>query len=684
MEKTTADEETEKLEDYSYTTLQLGVWRLLFPKESFSSKFSLSPGFSLPWDKFNGVVSSLPIIWRFLREIYFLSPGLVLLVFVLGFGVAFEGTLMLYASTRLLTTVEVGLTQGRTNVNDILQAVALRVACVIITSTISWARDHANPMLQTRIERHFEEHILQERLRLDIPTGADKNTQTSVSAWHAWRAFEFLLGLFQRAFQVSTQILFIVQQARGGFTFTLLSLVSPILLARSSTGLWMKAYVIYSDNIDYLRLRALRLLGSDEYREDVVSANIAAWISSEYKKAQKSLGNISEAQPYFAYALQATPLMHMFISLTRDVPTLYWAANAILDPKRHTVTSFAILQQHAQALSFTFQMLYYDFSRAAESCSHIKELYDMADVENKIRDGDVGYPNSTRSTGDGMEFELRNVSFAYPGGKSKDNAIKNVSLKIPAGHLVVIVGANGSGKSTIIKLLNRLYDVDSGEILVDGLPIKDYRISDLRKVQAMLTQDHKLYPLTLAENIGLGDPNRAGDTERVMQAAESGGADGVITRLNDGVDTVLSPVNTAQGSHLDKHKHKKLKSILEGLERKAEVSGGEKQRLVASRTFMRFLSGNIRFAVADEPSSALDPKGEHQLFQRLREAGGGKTMIFVTHRFGHLTKHADLIICMKDGQAVETGTHKELMARGGEYFELYNVQAQAFANSDTV
>jgi ABC-type transport system involved in cytochrome bd biosynthesis fused ATPase/permease subunit len=89
----------------------------------------------------------------------------------------------------------------------------------------------------------------------------------------------------------------------------------------------------------------------------------------------------------------------------------------------------------------------------------------------------------------------------------------------------------------------------------------------------MLTQDHKLYPLTLAENIGLGDPNRAGDTARVMQAAESGGADGVITRLNDGVDTVLSPVNTAQGSHLDKHKHKKLKSILEGLERKAEVSG---------------------------------------------------------------------------------------------------------------
>lgn len=165
------------------------------------------------------------------------------------------------------------------------------------------------------------------------------------------------------------------------------------------------------------------------------------------------------------------------------------------------------------------------------------------------------------------------MSFAYPGGKSKDNAIKNVSLKIPAGHLVVIVGANGSGKSTIIKLLNRLYDVDSGEILVDGLPIKSYRISDLRRVQALLTQDHKLYPLSLAENIGLGNPDRIHDQEMINQAAEAGGASDVISKLNDGIQTILSPVKTAQGPHLDKEKHKKLKSILDGLEKAAEVSG---------------------------------------------------------------------------------------------------------------
>lgn len=138
---------------------------------------------------------------------------------------------------------------------------------------------------------------------------------------------------------------------------------------------------------------------------------------------------------------------------------------------------------------------------------------------------------------------------------------------------MVIVGANGSGKSTLIKLLNRLYDVDSGEILVDGLPIKNYRLADLHKAQALLAQDHALYPITLAENIGVGNPDRMNDMKMVMEAAESGGASEVIKKLTDGLQTTLDPVQTARGHRLDKYQHKKLKSILEELEKKAEVSG---------------------------------------------------------------------------------------------------------------
>jgi ABC-type multidrug transport system fused ATPase/permease subunit len=140
---------------------------------------------------------------------------------------------------------------------------------------------------------------------------------------------------------------------------------------------------------------------------------------------------------------------------------------------------------------------------------------------------------------------------------------------------VVLVGANGSGKSTIIKLLNRLYDVDAGEILVDGLDIKSYKISDLRRAQAVLTQGHQMYSmLTLAENIGLGNTEHVDDTEMIMQAAEDGGAAGVIHKLVDGVQTVLHPDTVVYSGQLDQHKHRKLRSILEQLERRPAALSG--------------------------------------------------------------------------------------------------------------
>jgi len=121
--------------------------------------------------------------------------------------------------------------------------------------------------------------------------------------------------------------------------------------------------------------------------------------------------------------------------------------------------------------------------------------------------------------------------------------------------------------------------------------------------------------------------------------------------------------------------YKEMKKLF----KKIEVSGGERQRAAAARSFMRFKSGKVKFVVVDEPSSALDAEGELRLFERLIAAREGKTMVFVTHRFGHLTKHADQIICMKEGMVAETGTHEQLIELRGEYAKLYNIQANAFA-----
>ncbi|KAJ7223962.1 P-loop containing nucleoside triphosphate hydrolase protein [Mycena rebaudengoi] len=580
------------------------------------------------------------------------------------------GTSYIYRALKPAVNIEVGLVERRPDVQAICQAVFARLLLVIFNATTDWASESISPVLQTRMRLHFQEHILRAELRIDLPTSVDSNYNSYVDAEHAWRSFDALREAAQGFCELLCQLLFISQQNSGGNVFTLLALVRPVLAYKMFRSLWMKSYVLYSKNAAYLRLRSLQSLAQTRFRGDIIAGNIAGWIVAEYQRARKALGSVSDAEPYIQYGMFSTSLPKIAQAVSGDLTLLYWATNAILRPERFSMTSIAILHQYSTTLNITVATLFWNLSRLGKCVTDIKALYEVAESKNKMVDGDEAYPRAGVDSDKGMEIDVRNVSFAYPGSTTTDNALHDVSFRIPAGALVVLVGANGSGKSTIIKLLTRLYDPDAGEIHVDGRPIERFRLADLRRAQATLAQEHYLYPLTLAENIGLGNPERVDDLEMVMQAAADGGAAALLKKFRDGTETNLEPALTAYGYELDDKRHKALKDVLATLEKTGEVSGGEKQRLVASRTFMRFRTGTIKLVCVDEPSSALDPKGEHALFERLRASGSGKTMIFVTHRFGRLTKHADLILCMKDGQIVESGTHKELMGLGSEYAEL--------------
>ncbi|KAF8916707.1 P-loop containing nucleoside triphosphate hydrolase protein [Mucidula mucida] len=296
------------------------------------------------------------------------------------------------------------------------------------------------------------------------------------------------------------------------------------------------------------------------------------------------------------------------------------------------------------------------------AASELRALYDLQNVARVIVDGTVAYPRAgidSESSNEGIAFDLRN--------------------------LVVVVGANGSGKSTIIKLLTRLYDAtsDPESLLLDGLPLSNYCLSDLRRATAVLTQDSSLFALSLGENIGIGYPDKARDDDMIAQAAESGGATHCVEKFESGKDTVLNERQLAEprmANVLSSDTEHPLAVKLAELKKNTEISGGERQRILASRTFMRLRSKTIRFVVVDEPTSALDSEGEMNLFDNLIKAREGKTMVFITHRFGHLVKRADLILCMKDGAIVESGSHEALISQDGEYAKLYNIQAKAFVN----
>ncbi len=182
-----------------------------------------------------------------------------------------------------------------------------------------------------------------------------------------------------------------------------------------------------------------------------------------------------------------------------------------------------------------------------------------------------------------MSFELRDVSFSYPGSRSTKPALSSINLSIKAGRMVVIVGSNGSGKSTILKLLSRFYDPTSvpDSILVDGIPISRYHTADLRRATATLTQEHSLFPLSLGENIGLGYAERVNDAEIIDRSAEKGGASHCLKKLERGKETILDTQNEAYGYNLPDDPDHPLQTELEKLQKNIELSGGEKQRIVA-------------------------------------------------------------------------------------------------------
>ncbi|KAJ8078032.1 hypothetical protein PM082_000234 [Marasmius tenuissimus] len=446
--------------------------------------------------------------------------------------------------------------------------------------------------------------------------------------------------------------------------------------------------VIDAANKDLQRNRALTGLVSKTYRMDIISGNLVEHIIKQRNMSARVLEDLDQRAPEQIFVEQEPEsrvrpaILGMLDGFLEYLPMIYYIVHITHNPSKISLTNITTLQTSMRSLRNTYSHVTYSLSQLREGGTQLQTLYDLETIPNIVKDeGQLSYPRK-KSSEEGMSLELKNVTFNYPGSQSISSALDDVSFKIGAGNLTVIVGANGSGKSTLVNVLSRLYDTSSGQVLVDGIDIKEYKLSDIRQSIAILTQDHRLFSgLSLNENIGLGDIDcLENETEgRIMDAVRKGGAERVIAKLERGIDTVLDSNVVRYGQLVDPEDETNPLAVkLKQLQKASSVSGGERQRLVASRTFMRIQSDKIKFVAVDEPTSALDPEGELALFTRLREARKGKTMLFITHRFGPLTKHADHIICMKEGKIVEFGTHASLMELDGEYCRMYNIQANAF------
>ena len=276
---------------------------------------------------------------------------------------------------------------------------------------------------------------------------------------------------------------------------------------------------------------------------------------------------------------------------------------------------------------------------------YLSNLYEFLEQDVEMISGEE---ESGPSPGDGLRFE--DVVFTYPG--AEEPALDGITLHIRPGHKLALVGENGSGKTTLIKLMTRLYEPESGRILLDGRPLEEWDPEVLRKRVGVIFQDFSRYQLTVGENIGSGDESAFEDEERWHDAAVKGMAAPFVEGMEDGYHTQLG--RWFRGGR--------------------ELSGGQWQKVALSRAFMR---RDADILVLDEPTAAMDAEAETQIFDRFREVTEDQMAVVISHRFSTV-RMADEIAVLDRGRIIEQGTHEELMEEGGRYAHLFTLQAKGY------
>ncbi len=386
--------------------------------------------------------------------------------------------------------------------------------------------------------------------------------------------------------------------------------------------------------MDYLRFlgvsrdsaKELKVFGLNTYLTDrfakladnIYTENVA--LAKRRFLASTFLTLLSTVGYYGAYAY----VIYQTLSGKMSVGTLTFLAGAIA------------------GASTNLQSIFSTFSSIADQSLFLSDLLGFLELTPKVRSKPNGIrcPRPIRS---GVEF--RNVSFSYPGASR--HILHDINFQLTQGERIALIGENGEGKTTIVKLLTRLYDPTEGSILLDGVDLRDYDLEDYASQIAVIFQDFMRYDMTARENIAIGRISESENLPQILSAAQKSLADTVINKLEGGYEQML-------GRRFDAG---------------VDLSGGEWQKVALARAYLR----DAQILILDEPTASLDARSEHEVFQRFADLTEGKLSVLISHRFSTV-KMADRILVLEKGRIAEEGRHEQLMARGGRYAEMFDMQ----------
>ncbi len=418
-------------------------------------------------------------------------------------------------------------------------------------------------------------------------------------------------------------ILLLVQLA---WWLAVVALVVPIpsFIASSRYG-WMGYIRMRRESPDRRKMYYFnRLMTDDDYNKEIKLFNLGNFFVNRYRQL---------ADKFYVESKR--------ILVRRNMTSFFWMALSLV--ANAGIYIYVALQAVMGRITLGGLTLY---------TQTVSTLFEFLEYEPVITSPEKPRPVERSPEGKGLVIEFRNVSFTYPGKDPETEAtLKNVSFTIQAGEAIALVGRNGAGKTTIVKLLTRLYDPDEGEILIGGRNIKEYDLKALREEIGVIFQDYVSYYLNARENIGVGRVNDIENLDLVNSAAQKSGANEVVEGLPDGYETMLG------------------RWWKDG----TQLSGGQWQKVALARAFIR----DARILILDEPTSSLDARAEYEVFAKFRELTKGKTAIFISHRFSTV-RLADRIFVLENGAILEDGSHEELIKVDGRYAELFNLQAEAY------
>jgi ATP-binding cassette subfamily B protein len=591
-------------------------------------------------------LASLRNIRPLLGMVWSTSPPLVSVTVAMRLVRAMLPLAMLWVSKLILDAVVAWIKRGNGNATHLWKLVALELGLAVLSDLLARANSLADSLLGDRFTNRISVRLIEHATQLDLASFEDPVFYDKLE--RARRQTTGRIGLLAAVLNVGQDTLSLISLSVGLIVFSpwlmvlLIAAVIPAFLGE--THFTTLAYsVLYRWTPQRRLLDYIRLLGaSSQSAKEVKIFGLGGHLSERYREVSD---RIYEDNKKVAVKRAGVGFLLNLISTGG-----YYGAYAVVLIRTLagaiSVGTFTFLTGAFSRSRSYIERILQSFTDISDQALYLKDLFEFFEMQPAIRSAPSALP-APRPMRDGFEF--RNVGFAYPG--SSHMVVENINFRLAAQEKIALIGENGAGKTTLVKLLARLYDPTAGQILLDGVDLREYDVEDLRKEIGVIFQDYMRYELLAKENIGFGKIEDLEDLARIEAAAQKSMASQVIGKLPNGYDQMI-------GRRFDGG---------------VDLSGGEWQKFALARAYMR----DAQLLILDEPTATLDARAEYEVFRRFAELTKGRTAVLISHRFSTV-RMADRILVLQNGSIREQGTHNHLLALGGQYAELFELQAAGY------